>query len=56
MNKFIQKELKNLNLKNVNEFRGKGLLNGIEFNNQEKCIKSIGKFKKKWFTNKYYKK
>ena len=32
MGKYFRKELKNLNLKNVKEVRGKGLFNALEFN------------------------
>ncbi len=46
MGKYFRKELKNLNLKNVNEIRGKGLLNGIEFNNPENASKALENLKK----------
>ena len=45
MGKYFRKELKNLDLKNVKEIRGKGLFNAIEFENNETAYNALERLK-----------
>ncbi len=45
LGKYFRKELKNLNLKNVKEVRGKGLFNAIEFNKESDASNALENLK-----------